>query len=600
MKLAMPTLSKLKKADKADKAPKVKGAKKKLTKKQIIKRAILLALLIASCVGLYILFFVEEEAEALTETVTYGTLATLLEGDGTTVPTETQTVTTASNADILEVAVTAGQYVSIGDLLYIQDDSDLDDSIYDYNVDIADEQINLADYYEEYYEKLDAYNGAYIYADFAGKVIDVSVEEGDDVQSGKVLATLVDTSTMEVTQYFSYAYKDYISVGTNVQVAVADQMMLLTGEVTKINYVDYLTPEGTNCFAVTIVMNNPGSLTASTPVTTYITTAAGMEIFPVETGTLSYENELELVAELSDEVLGVYVENYETVSAGQLLFYIDPDSAETQLESALSKIENSESMIESLYGFIEDIEESREEYEVYSEIDGLVIMVNVTTDRNPTNGQTAVVVYDTSVMEISANIDELDIDSIEMGMAVTLIYSSGANTQYYDGTITEISYEATNSSGVAYFPVTIEIQSDGALSAGVNVSYSIAIGEEEEGFLVPIDGLKTVEDQTAIFVKADSKPDNALETEDGVVPNGFYAIPVTVKAISSTYALVGETLEEGMEVYTRYEVAEPSGGDSTSDTGEEATTDMAAMMQERESMMSSNMQSGMQSGMGGR
>ncbi|WP_409969451.1 HlyD family efflux transporter periplasmic adaptor subunit [Bengtsoniella intestinalis] len=599
MKLAKPTLPKLKKADKAEKAPKVKGAKKKLTKKQIFKRVLLLALLIASCVGLYILFFVEEEAAALTETITYGSLATVLEGDGTSVPTETQTVTTASNADILEVAVTAGDYVSVGDLLYIQDDSDLDDSIYDYEVDIADEQINLADYYEAYYELIDSYNGANVRADFSGKIINVTVEEGKDVQKGSVMATLVDTSTMEVTQYFNYAYKDYIAVGTPVQVAVADQMMLITGSVKSIDYVDYLTAEGASCFAVTIVMDNPGSLTASTPVTTYITTASGMEIFPVESGELSYEYEEDIEAELADEVTGVYVKDYENVVAGQLLFTIDPDSVETQLESALSKIENSESMIESLEGFIEDIEESREEYEVYSEIDGLVIMVNVTTDRNPTNGQTAVVVYDTSVMEISANIDELDIDSIEMGMAVTLSYSSGSSTQYFDGSITEISYEATNSSGVAYFPVTIEIQSNGALSAGVNVSYSIAIGEEEEGYLVPIDGLKTIDDQTCVFVKADSKPDNMLETEDGVVPDGFYAVPVTVKAISSLYALIAEEMEEGVEVFTRYETTSPTGGDTTSDSGEE-TVSMDAMMMERESMMSSGMQSGMQSGQGGR
>ena len=121
---------------------------------------------------------------------------------------------------------------------------------------------------------------------------------------------------------------------------------------------------------------------------------------------------------------------------------------------------------------------------------------------------------------------------------------------------------------MAYFPITITIPSGGALSAGVNVSYSITVGDESEGVLAPIAALKSTSQGTCLFVKADAAPDNAVELEDGVVPDGFYAVPVETGVSNSQYVRILSGVEEGVEVFTRYQQAAPSGGDTTSQ-GEE-------------------------------
>ena len=156
-------------------------------------------------------------------------------------------------------------------------------------------------------------------------------------------------------------------------------------------------------------------------------------------------------------------------------------------------------------------------------------------------------------MTITANIDELDIDGIAMGMEVDITQSGAESDTHYTGTVTEISYEATNSNGVAYFPITITIPSGGALSAGVNVSYSITVGDESEGVLAPIAALKSTSQGTCLFVKADAAPDNAVELEDGVVPDGFYAVPVETGVSNSQYVRILSGVEEGVEVFTRYQ-----------------------------------------------
>ena len=192
-------------------------------------------------------------------------------------------------------------------------------------------------------------------------------------------------------------------------------------------------------------------------------------------------------------------------------------------------------------------------------------MVNVREGETPREaGMTAVSVYNLDSMTISANIDELDIDNITMGMEVTITQSGAESNTYYTATVTEISYEATNSNGVAYFPITITIPSEGALSAGVNVSYTITVGDESEGVLAPIAALKSTSEGTCLFVKSDTRPENAVDLEDGVVPNGVYAVPVEVGVSNSQYVRILSGVEEGAEVFTRYQTTAPSGGDTTS------------------------------------
>ena len=96
------------------------------------------------------------------------------------------------------------------------------------------------------------------------------------------------------------------------------------------------------------------------------------------------------------------------------------------------------------------------------------------------------------------------------------------------------------------------------------MSYYISTGDDEEGVLVPLAALKSTDEGTCVFVKADTRPDNAIDLEDGVVPDGFYAVPVEVGATNSQYARIVSGVEADTEVFTRYQNAAPTGGDTTS------------------------------------
>ena len=539
--------------------------------KRVLAALVALAVLAGAAFGIYTLFFQEEELEMLTETLTTGSLATTITGTGVTLPGDSQTVTVASTAEVTAVYVEAGDTVEAGDLLYEQDDSELDELIGGYEDEITELQQSLEDYQENLSDLQESLANLTVTAPFSGTVTQVNVEEGDNVQAGTALAVLVDDSAMKLTEYYSYAYEDEIHVGSAAQVSISSLMLNLEGTVTDIQKVSRYTAEGTKCFAVTITVANPGALTEGMSCASYVLSSSGTPIYSAISGTLEYNDSQTLTAETGGELTAATPVAYGAVTQGETLFVVDGSDYEDQLTSVQNQITQAEKRIADYEELIAEAEEDRADYAVTAEISGQVIQVGVTAGEAPRqSGGTAVVIYNLDTMEISVNIDELDIENVTVGteVAITRSGSSSEADQSFSGTVTEVSYEATNSNGVAYFPVTIEIPSEGALSAGVNVSYTIQVGDTSEGLLAPISALKQSADgETCLYIQADSAPENAVEAED--VPEGFYAVPVEIGESNSQYVRILSGAEEGDVGFTRYQQAAPSGGDSTSESGQE-------------------------------
>jgi HlyD family secretion protein len=179
--------------------------------------------------------------------------------------------------------------------------------------------------------------------------------------------------------------------------------------------------------------------------------------------------------------------------------------------------------------------------------------------------------------------------SITLGMEVTITKSGASSDQTFTGIVTEVSLEATSSNGVAYFPTTITIESDGALSSGVYVTYSITAAQAEDAVLAPVAAVKQTTAGKCLFIQSDTEPENAVELDEGVVPDGFYAVRVETGLQSNNYVQITSGVDEGVTVYiqTVSTGSSVSGSDQTSQTSDTGQ------------MMPGNFQGGMQSGMPG-
>ena len=542
--------------------------KKKLTPKKLILLGVGAAVLIGGGILCYQLFFTEEEAVALTDFTIEGSLTQTIEGTGTTTPADSVTYSLQSTtAEVLEVCVQAGDTVEVGDLLFRQDDSDVDELIEEYEDDINDYELDLQSYEEQLETLQETMGNANVAAPISGRVEEITVEVDDNVMSGSTLCKIYDDSTMKLTQYFSYAYESDVYVGMPASVSVSSQMLNLTGTVTAVNKVSYVTSGGMKCFSVTVEVVNPGSLTEGMSAACVLS-SGGTQIYPATDGTLEYADSQTVQAKVSGELLTSYVEEYSRVSKGETLFYIDSDDSSTQIENIETQIERLKERIAAREEDIADAEESRENYYRTSEIAGTVISCTIEEGTSRQMAMQSVTVYNLDTMTIDVNIDELDEDKVYEGQEVTVIRSGSDSDTVYSAYISYLSIEASASNGVATFPCTITIESNGELTAGVNVSYIISTGDTEEGVLAPIAALKTTDEGTCLFVKSDTRPENAIDLEGTEVPKGFYAVPVEVGSTNSDYARILSGVEAGVEVFTRYQQSAPSGGDTTSANGD--------------------------------
>lgn len=566
--------------------------------KKYLTSTLCLSLVTLGGVQGYNQFFVEEPLVALTGTVTYGQLGTILEGSGNANSAEVQSVSAVSNSEILAVYVSAGDTVVEGQLLYTQDDSEIDEQIELYREEITTYEETISDYYSTIsdYEKAisdlrEDISEATVTASFSGKISGITVKEGDIISSSTQLGQLTDSSNMDVVLYFSYANENDIHIGDTAEVSIPEQMMILSGTVSHIKKVEYVSKEGTRCFSVTISVKNPNSLQEGTAVSATIGT-----MYPVEAGYLTFAQDTSVNSSMSGEVTAVYVDNYEMVTAGQTLFQLNTSDLLEQIQeyqdkitSVRSQITTVQSKITSLQEDIAEEEARRSEFQVYSEISGKIISVNVKEGQNASTSMPALVIYNLDNMTFTANIDELDFEHVYQGMPVEVSYSTSNTTQEFQGEISAISYEANNDSGVAYFPITITVESDGAVSSGVTLSYKIAVGDADEGYLVPIDAVQSYENSSYLYIQGTGTSETVIED----LPEGFYPLQVTVLSSNSQYALISSdsgTIQEDMTVFTRYQATAPSGGDTTSATT--GDMDMDAMMAMRESMMTSGGMSG--------
>ena len=455
-----------------------------------------------------------------------------------------------------------------GDLLFEQDDSEVDEIIAEYEYEILEYEIEIDEARESLSEAQEGLAGLTVTAPFSGRVTEITVEAGDSVSNGMTLAYIADTSAMEITQYFSYIYESEIYEGMEAAVSVPDSALSLTGTVTDISYVSYTTSTGLECFAVTVrVESPPASLTDGVAAEAWLTASDGSQIYPAEgDGTLEYANKRTITSEATGTISAVYVTDYENVSSGATLFTIDSDSYETQIESLENQIETYESLIEEINEDIADAEESREDYKRYPEISGQVIVADYTEMRDGTVTG-SVVICDLTSMTITVNFDELDADQLSEGMEVTVYRETSSETEMYEAEITYISLEASNSNGVATFEGEITIYSEGELSAGVNVSYYVDVGGATEGLLAPVSAVRSYDDGYYLIVQSDSEPEGAIEVDEDY-PSGYYAVPVEIGSSNESYVVVTSGVEEGDTVFLRYQESAPSSGDETSSGGD--------------------------------
>lgn len=471
--------------------------RKKITK-TVIKVVIILAILAVAAFFAYKHFFGGEAAAAKGETYTYATvtrrnITEQLSGSGTLESANSYTVSSRVSGDILSDTFSEGDTVTEGDVLYVIDSSDMDEKL-------EKAKKTLSDARETYNEKVADRAELTIKAPISGVVSGLTIDEGDTVNSNFAVLTLKNISTLKITEYYDISYKDSIYVGMSATVSIPAQMLNLSGKVAEVSSLTRSSETGVTCFAVTVEVENPGSLSIGTTATTWL---AG-NIYPSITSTEGLAASATKVVRTgtSGDVAKVNVSNGDVVTAGMTLIELDAENLEDEIERAWDTVDDAQLSLDN-------INDSVDNYTITAPIDGTVVRKILKAGESADSGSLLCMIYDMSYLTVSLSVDELDISKVEVGQSAVVTADAVSGVEF-EGVVTRVGVNGTTSGGVTTYPVDIRIDQTDGLLPGMNVDIVITVEEALDVLTIPVDAVER--GNRVLVKKANSDTSDAAAT----------------------------------------------------------------------------------------
>lgn len=138
---------------------------------------------------------------------------------------------------------------------------------------------------------------------------------------------------------------------------------------------------------------------------------------------------------------------------------------------------------------------------------GVVTKIYVKKDDKVMPGNQLFDIVDYDNLQTTVNINEYDLPSIKSGKKVDVTINALDKT--VSGTISEISREATNSNGVAYFTAKIKLAKDSSVKVGMTTEIKVLNQSASDVVLIPMDAVQ-IDDQNKTYVYVKDEKGNAI------------------------------------------------------------------------------------------
>ena len=488
------------------------------------------------------------DSQVVTDIVQYGAITSTVQGSGLTKAKSSETITLTTAGTVVDVLVNEGDTVTAGTPLFTIDSPAAESAVQKARSDVEGYEKQLSQAQKDI-------AGLNLSPSYPGKLMEtVTLNPGDPISKGQKVAVLSDDTRLRLEQYYSYAYAGDLYAGQKVNVSIPAMMTSIPGTVEAVHMVSRITPEGSKLFSADIIVENEGALTAEM-VASATVTVGGETVYPYEAGKLEYYRTGDLVSTVDGTVISSSLVDYLQVTPGQVLVRIDGEESESQLFTIQQSLDAARAELETA-------EKNLANCNATAPIDGMVIGLTILPGDEIAANTTVVTISDTSVITVSANVDERNISYIKPGMPVDL---DQWGTPGF-GTVETVSLSSTVNNGVATYPITIAADNaDGSLQVNSYVDYTITASENDNCLILPLQCVRTVtqEDGTSlsvVFVKGD-RPDKAVDTPmmDEEIPSGFWAVPVEIGISDNFHVEIKSGVEEGDEVFTQMQTMEAYG-----------------------------------------
>ena len=438
-------------------------------------------------------------------------LSNSLSGTGTLNPANTYNVKSLVAGKVLTSTIEEGDIVEEGTVLYTVDSSDA-------TTKAEQASITLQQAQRSYDKTVDR---QYVRAEVAGVVATLKVAKGDEVTSGQEVAVIRDSSKMVLQLEFPAADAATFSVGQSAEVTLDGTFETLTGTVTAVTGTDALSTGNLLTRTVTITVRNAGGLTTAQAATATIN---GVSCIAAKC--FEYQAERTLTTLAAGTVTAINVQEGGAVNKDDIVLQISGEDLTEAIQSAAETLRSAELNMDNL-------QEAMNNYTVTSPISGTIIEKNAKAGDALTAGADLCTIYDLSYLEMTLNVDELQVSDVSVGQSVQ-VTADAVPDKTYTGTVTRVSMKGSSNGGTTTYPVTVRIDETEGLRPGMNANAEIVTAEAKNALAVPNAAIVR---GGYVLVTKDS-PSAANADPDMTAPEGYVYVPVKIGVSDDDYTQI--------------------------------------------------------------
>ena len=456
-------------------------------------------------------------------------ITSAITGSGTLEAADSYLVATHVEGDILTAPFEEGDVVQKGKVLYTLDSSEISSNL-------EQAQLSYRQSQRSYNKKMESLEDLKVTTEHAGRILDLNVEVGDEITPSKVLATVRDSDHMHLKVNFPADEAAAFMVGQTAVITMDSTFETLQGTIYEISPLDTVLTGNRLVREVTIEVQNPGGL--STIQSASAAVGAAESVAP---GSFEYADEGAINAKMNGTIKEIYFKEGERVEKGALVFLLESDSLNDEIQQAKDSLRNAELSLKSRY-------DQLDKYTIKSPISGTIVDKNYKAGETTEANKTLCSIYDLSYLTMTLSVDELDISNISVGQTVELT-ADAVGGNHYEGTVTKVSVAGTSSNGVATYPVTIRIDEAEGLRPGMTVDATIVLQSASNVLAIPANALQR--GNTVLVTKYSPSAVNGKEPRNEAAKEQFVSVEVTVGASDDDYVEITSGLQEGDKIGIR-------------------------------------------------
>lgn len=476
-----------------------------------------------------------------TATVQRMNITSSLSSSGTLSPKDTYSITSLVSGEVISADFEEGDQVEKGQVLYVIDSSSMESELSSVQNSLERNQESYDLAVEDYNEAVEKYSGNTYKSTESGYIKTLYIKAGDKVGANTQIADIYNDKLMKLRVPFLSMDAGNIGVGNQGVITLSDTGEQLSGTVIAVANMEETLSGGQVVRYVTFQVENPGGLTENMSASAQVG-----DFLCAQEGTFSVTLDKIMVADLASnvEVESLLVNEGDYVSKGSAIFKMTQKTGDNLIRSYKDAMDKAQESLESAQSKLESTQNNYDNYTITAPISGTVITKTVKAgDKINAGGNSTVTlatIYDLSELTFEMSVDELDVQSVQVGQTVE-VTADAFEGQTFSGKVTNVSLASSYSNGVTNYPVTVTMDEVGSLLPGMNVDGNIILDQAEDALVIPVDSLMR---GNKVYVK-----DASVTTSQGNVPAGFRAVDVETGLTNDDYVEIVSGLSEGDEVY---------------------------------------------------